>query len=457
MDQHEKIVQLTRELKECQSALAQSSASLAAMFGIAEALNKANTAQDVCEGALQRALALPGVRAGWITVVDEAGNFALLASRNLPPALEQPGAMDGLCLCRRKLLAGELDSVTDVLECERLQKARSDAQSFRFHTSVPIWIGGRTLGIMNLVGSEGGLFSDEDRKNLYAVGNQLGVALERARLHEGLERLVEERTAKLAAEVEERKRAEREVRALGADLERRVRERTGELEAANEELESFSYSVSHDLRAPLRHIDGYLQMLAEDTAGTLSSEAQRCLKVVADAARKMGKLIDDLLAFSRMARSEMSEIPIDLNALVQEVIRELEMTTRERNIAWTIQALPAVKGDPSMVKQVFANVLGNAAKYTGPRDAAKVEVGCNNGEEDGRRVFFVRDNGVGFDMRYQDKLFGVFQRLHGASEFDGTGIGLANVRRIIERHGGRIWAEAAIGQGATFYFTLQPS
>jgi len=357
MAQEEDAFQLTRELKECQSALAQSSASLAAMFGIAEALNKANTAQDVCEGALERALALPGVRAGWIAVVDEAGNFALLASRNLPPALRQPGAMDGLCLCRRRLLAGALDSVSDILECDRLQKAGSDAQALRLHVSVPIWIGGRTLGVMNLVGSEGGLFSDEDRENLYAVGNQLGVALERARLHEGLQR------------------------------------RTRDLEAANAELESFSYSVSHDLRAPLRHIDGYIHMLIEDAAGALSPEAQRCLNVVTDAVRKMGKLIDDLLAFSRMARSEMSESPIDLNALVQEVIRELEMTTRERNIAWTIHALPPVKGDPSMTKQVFANVLGNAVKYTGPRDAAKIE----------------------------------------------------------------IWAEAAIGQGATFYFTLQPS
>ena len=235
-----------------------------------------------------------------------------------------------------------------------------------------------------------------------------------------------------------------------------LRSLNAKLQAANEELESFSYSVSHDLRAPLRHIDGYIQMLVEDTASTFSPEARRYLNVITDAGRQMGELIDDLLEFSRMGRAEMNETGVELDALAREAIRNLEMATAGRDIGWQIPPLPRVVGDPAMLKQVFANLLGNAVKYTRPRDAARIEVG-STGEEDGRVIVFVRDNGVGFDMKYADKLFGVFQRLHRADQFEGTGIGLATVRRIIARHGGRVWAEAAPDQGATFYFTLKPS
>lgn len=241
---------------------------------------------------------------------------------------------------------------------------------------------------------------------------------------------------------------------LNADLERRVSERTAELEAINKELEAFSYSVSHDLRMPLRHIDGYIELLLGETDGRLSAEAQRYLQVVSDASRKMGRLIDDLLAFSRMGRAELSVGRVELNELVRETIRSLETETQGRNIVWTIPPLPAVLGDAAMLRQIFANLLGNAVKYTRPRDPALIEIGLA-GEEGGRLVLFVRDNGVGFDMQYADKLFGVFQRMHRADQFDGTGIGLANVRRIIARHGGRVWAEAAVDRGATFYFTLR--
>lgn len=226
------------------------------------------------------------------------------------------------------------------------------------------------------------------------------------------------------------------------------------LKDANLELESFSYSVSHDLRAPLRHIDGYIAMLIEDAGSNLSSGARRYLDVIRDASRQMGVLIDDLLAFSRTGRIEMSETQVDLEALARAGIRDLEMSTQARKIIWQVSSLPAVVGDPSMLRQVFANLLGNAVKYTRPRDAALIEVG-SAGMEDGRAIVFVRDNGVGFDMKYAGNLFGVFQRLHGADEFEGTGIGLANVSRIITRHGGRVWAEAAPDRGATFYFTLQ--
>ena len=242
----------------------------------------------------------------------------------------------------------------------------------------------------------------------------------------------------------------REILALNSALEQRA----AEVEAANTELESFSYSVSHDLRAPLRHIDGYIEMLTEEAGEHLGAQARRYLNVIADSSRQMSALIEDLLAFSRTGRTELHMGRVDLDALLQEVVENLEMVTRGRNIKWEIAPLPAVTGDYSMLRQVFANLLGNAIKYTRPRELAHIEVGCAE-DEDGKSVFFVRDDGVGFDMQHAGKLFGIFQRLHRAAEFEGTGIGLANVRRIIARHGGRVWAHAEPDRGATFYFSLR--
>jgi signal transduction histidine kinase len=254
----------------------------------------------------------------------------------------------------------------------------------------------------------------------------------------------------------ERKRTDIEIRTLSDTLECRVVERTAQLEEANQELESFSYSVSHDLRAPLRHIQGYVEMLQTASDGQLSGKAQRYLKIIAEASSEMGYLIDDLLAFSRMGRAEMMESRVHLDELVQDTIMGLEMATTGRNIVWQTAPLAPVAGDRSLLKQVLANLVGNALKYSRMRDPAVIEIGCA-GEEEGRVILFVRDNGAGFDMQYADKLFGVFQRLHRAEEFEGTGIGLATVRRIVTRHGGRVWAEAAVNEGATFYFTLKPS
>jgi light-regulated signal transduction histidine kinase (bacteriophytochrome) len=255
-------------------------------------------------------------------------------------------------------------------------------------------------------------------------------------------------------DISERKRAAEEVHRLNTELEQRVVERTAQLEAANKELEAFSYSVSHDLRAPLRHVQGYVDMLGREAGSQLSANGRRYMKTIEDASREMGVLIDDLLGFSRMGRAQMAETSVSLDGLVQESIQSLELTTRGRNIVWKTPPLPAVQGDQAMLRQVLANLLGNAVKYSRRRDPAEIEVGCD-GTEDGRVIFFVRDNGVGFDPQYVHKLFGVFQRLHRADEFEGTGIGLANVRRIIARHGGRTWAEGAVDQGATFYFTLK--
>lgn len=226
------------------------------------------------------------------------------------------------------------------------------------------------------------------------------------------------------------------------------------LKEVNQELESFSYSISHDLSAPLRHIDGYAALLSNHTEGQLSAEAARCLDVIRAETQQMRQLIDDLLLFSRTGRAEMRQRRVDLNALVANGVRDLEMAVQGRNIDWKVSSLPPAIGDPALLKQVFANLLGNAVKYTRPRNPARIEIGLA-GEDSGEITLFVRDNGVGFDMRFVDRLFGVFQRLHHSDEFEGTGIGLANVRRIVVRHGGRVWAKAAVDEGATFSFTLR--
>jgi signal transduction histidine kinase len=288
---------------------------------------------------------------------------------------------------------------------------------------VPMLAGGELLGALSF-GSESDVFPPEQVSIAREVAAQLAIAISQARLLE-------------------------QVKGHAAVLESRVLERTAELEAVNKELASFSYSVSHDLRAPLRAVDGYARMLEEDYAARLDAEGRRLLTVIRDSAGRMGDLIDDLLDFSRLGRQPMTKQQVDVAALAREVVDELR---GGHKAAPEVGDLPPAPGDRALLKQVWLNLIGNAFKYSAKRDAPRIEIGGRvEGEEN---VYWVHDNGAGFDMRYAAKLFGVFQRLHSQDEFAGTGVGLAIVQRVVTRHGGRVWAEGTPGEGACFFFSL---
>lgn len=256
----------------------------------------------------------------------------------------------------------------------------------------------------------------------------------------------------LSTDITAKKEAEQTLLRINEELEKRVNERTAELTESYRELESFSFSVSHDLRAPLRHIDSFATMLEDQASESLNEINRKYLENILQSSRRMGRLIDDLLNFSRLGRAELNKITFDLDLLVKEVIEEFSLETRDRRIVWNIQTMGEVTADPNLLRLAMNNLISNALKYSTPREPAIIELGKT--EEKNRKVYFVRDNGVGFNMKYAGRVFDVFQRLHHTEEFEGTGIGLANVKKIINRHKGKVWVEAKEGEGACFYFTL---
>jgi len=297
------------------------------------------------------------------------------------------------------------------------------------------------IGVLTAESTELNAFSESDTFTLQTIADQLATAIGNARLYEAAQQ-----------EIYRRQEVEAEIRQLNEALEQRVRERTAQLEAINKELSVFAYSVSHDLRAPLRSIDGFSQALLEDYGERLDAQGQDYLRRVRLASQRMGQLIDDLLNLSRLTRSEMHYEEVDLSALAREVATRLQESQLEREVAWVIADGLSARGDAHLLSIMLENLLSNAWKFTGKQPHPRIEVGTLDVE--GSVTYFVRDNGAGFDMAYADKLFQAFQRLHQADEFEGTGVGLATVQRIVHRHGGRIWAEGEVGKGATFYFTL---
>lgn len=298
---------------------------------------------------------------------------------------------------------------------------------------------------------------------LFRKNQQLKRQAERLRqAHDELDERVKKRTFQLAVaneslqkEIAERQRAEEAIRYINAALEQRVAERTAALETANQEMEAFTYSVAHDLQAPLRNIQSYIQLMEEEWGAQLPPEATQYLKRIGLRSKHMAELISGLLNLSIIGKHGLKLQPIELGGVVEEVVAALKAEVPGRQIEWKIGPLPSGACDPDLIKQVFTNLLSNAVKYTRPRPRAVIEVGQMKVKDE--NPIYVRDNGVGFNMKYADKLFGVFQRLHPAAEFEGTGIGLATVARIIRRHGGRIWVEAEEQKGATFYFTIAPA
>jgi PAS domain S-box-containing protein len=417
------------ERKRAEESLRQYVERLRITREIDRSILAAQSAEEIARVALRRlrelvpcqrvnvVLAGPAPDEAMVLAADVGGEPGAEAGTRL--SIESFGDLSRLIA--EKLQQGEI-YLLDVMNVSQPTPAIQALQTkgLRHHFIVPLLAHRELIGSLSLMTDFPNDLTTEHLEIAREIADSLAIAVQQARLHEQIEQ-------------------------HAAELEQRVAERTAELEA-------FSYSVSHDLRTPLLTIDGFSRMLLEDHSGGLDAEGQRLLKTICSNSQNMGQLIDDLLAFSRLGRQDMRPTEIRMSELVAAVCAELQAAAPKRTLQFKLQPLPPAHGDQSMIRQVFVNLLANAIKFTGPKEVAVIEVGA--AEEENRNVYYVKDNGVGFEMKYADKLFGVFQRLHSDSEFAGTGVGLAFVQRIIHRHGGRVWAEGNVGEGATIYFTL---
>lgn len=405
-------------------ALQQYATRLEALHEIDRAILAAESPQAIAEAALQRCMdQLPCTRASIVVFDHEAGEGEILGSVAQGDSQLSGGRRYPITAFHvtKRLQQGTAEVVNDLQAVATTPVLeRLTAEGIRSFISLPMLLEGRLIGLINLGDEAREVFTEDYQDLMREVTDQVAIAIRQARL---LERVQHQ------AEV----------------LEQRVAERTAE-------LESFTYSVSHDLRSPLRAIDGFSRLLDQEYGDVLDDEGQRLLAVIRTSASRMGQLIDDLLALSRLGRQEMRTVPIDMEELAHRVVEELLRIQDPEAATIDIQALPEASGDPAMVRTILTNLLSNSLKFSREEDAPRIVMG--GAVREGAAVYYVRDNGAGFDMDYADKLFGVFQRLHDDEDFEGTGVGLAIVHRAIARHGGTIWAESTVGQGATFYFSL---
>jgi signal transduction histidine kinase len=430
------------ERKRAEQQVRRQNEYLAALYETSLGLMNRLDLSSLLEAVIVRAAALVGTEHGYIYVV-EPGEEEMTVQAGIGVFA---GTL-GMKIKRGEGLAGRVwqsDQPLVVDDYSTWQGRSSAFEELRFRAvaGVPLKSGQQVAGVLGLSFLDPShRFGQAELDLLSRFAQLASIALDNARLYSAAQKEIAERT-----------RAEQEVKRLNEDLEQRVIQRTEQLEAANKELEAFSYSVSHDLRAPLRAVMGFSNAMLEDYSETLEEPARRYLGLINDNTQNMGQLIDDLLAFSRLGRQQMEPVRVDMAALAHAVVEEIVQANTGRNIEVSVGDIPPAFGDRAMFRQVFVNLLSNAVKYTRGRDVACIEIGSE--QRGGDNIYFVKDNGAGFDMKYAHKLFGVFQRLHSAREFEGTGVGLALVQRVVNRHGGRVWAEGKVGDGATFYFSL---
>jgi signal transduction histidine kinase len=444
------------ESKRTEEEISRRNRELSVLYSISRATSTSFNLEDRLSRALHATLEALDIEAGGIYLLEPDGETLTLHAKG--------GSTDEFMRGVQQLKMGEgvagkaaLEKKPVVLDIADYPTARLHSlvasQGFRTMASMPLLSGGQVVGTLNLATAKERAFPADEMQLLTAIGQQLGASVQNAQLYLAVQQ-----------ELGERKKTEQAINELNQKLVHHAED----LAAANAELEAFSYSVSHDLRAPLRAIDGFSRILMEEHASELAPEARRYLGLVRDSTLQMGHLIDDLLAFSRLSRQPLHKIQVAPAGLVRQCLEELKEEIQDRSVEVIVDDLPDCHADPALLKQAWMNLLSNALKFSRKREHAMVHVGWTKqtrrlpnskggAKSDSSRdgvTYYVRDNGVGFDMKYSSKLFGVFQRLHRLEEYEGTGVGLAIVQRVIHRHGGRVWADAQPDQGATFYFTL---